>query len=75
LGATNVARQIEVDLGLTQPSGERIRIEKGMLDAAGNWSAPVTLTGKPFLAQATVANGFVRVVFANPPAGVLPPKN
>ena len=59
-------RQIEVDVGLTQPNGPRVPIAKGVLDAAGKWSAPVTLGGQPYVARATLANGVVEVSFAAP---------
>lgn len=68
-GAAAAGRQIEVELGLTQPNAPRQTIARGPLDAAGNWSAPVTLNGKAFLARATVVNGAVQVSFADPAAG------
>jgi PKD repeat protein len=70
--AANATRAIEVDLGLTQPNGQRVPIAKGKLDPAGNWSQPVTLNGRQLVAQATTVNGKVRVTFAT--GGAVPPK-
>jgi hypothetical protein len=75
LKAANATRVVEVDLGLMQPDGVRIPIAKGKLDLAGNWSAPVRLNNRHLLAQATTANGIVRVVFADAaPGGPVSPK-
>jgi len=70
LRAANASRTIEVDVGLTQPNGPRVSLAKGMLDATGNWSAPLSAGGKQYVAQASQTNGAVRIVFANPPAAV-----
>jgi hypothetical protein len=67
LGSPDAGRKIDVDVGLNQPTGLRVSIARGPLDAAGTWSsAPVPIGGKPHIAQATAANGMVRVVFAVP---------
>jgi hypothetical protein len=60
--AGNTARTITVDFGMTGPSG-RQSLATGTLDAAGNWTTPLTIQGKPIKVKATAANGMVRVVF------------